>query len=78
MISVIAGTGSSPTPSEPNAPALLTATARSGVIPTNAIPACAIGVLNPYASVNLVFSAMPSTMSDAGRKGVATRAGALA
>ena len=67
MVWVMAGGGSSPTPSEPSPPALLTATASSGVMPTNAIPAWATGVLNPYASVNLVFSSMPSTLAEARR-----------
>src|SRR3954452_2765329 len=67
MTCVIAGAGSRPTPSEPSAPALLTATARSGVMPMKAMPAWAIGVLKPYASVNLVRSSMPSTMSDPAR-----------
>src|ERR1051326_1986373 len=38
------GAGIRPTPSEPRPPALLTATASSGVMPAKAIPACAIGV----------------------------------
>src|SRR6185369_16869703 len=38
-------------------------------MPTNAIPAWAMGVLSPYASVNLVFSSMPSTMAETGRGG---------
>jgi hypothetical protein len=50
--------GISPTPTEPSAPALLTATARLGVMPTNAMPAWAIGVASPYASVNRVCSIM--------------------
>src|SRR5690349_23444193 len=60
IVAVIAGAGSRPTPSEPSAPALLTATARSGVIPTKAMPAWAIGVDSPKASVKRVRSLIRS------------------
>src|SRR5262245_37677186 len=58
----IACAGSGPTATEPSPPALETAIARSGGVPTNAIGACAIGCRTPYSRVNLVsicFKAVP-------------------
>src|SRR5262249_43199706 len=65
-----ASAGISPTPIEPSAPALLTATARLGVMPTNAMPACAIGVASPYASVNRVCSVMGQRCQVRGETGL--------
>src|SRR5262249_49029647 len=69
-----ASAGISPTPIEPSAPALLTATARLGAMPTNAMPAWAIGVVSPYASVNRVCRVMGPTMPDPHRNRVALSA----
>ena len=54
IVAFSAGGGISPTPMDPSPPARHTATARSGVIPTNAMPAWAMGWLTPYVSVNRV------------------------
>jgi hypothetical protein len=68
MTCVITGAGRRPTPREPMAPALLTATARSGVMPTKAMPAWAIGELRPYAVVKRVWSSIPGTLPEIGRR----------
>jgi predicted O-methyltransferase YrrM len=68
MTCVITGAGRRPTPREPMAPALLTATARSGVMPTKAMPAWAIGELRPYAVVRRVWSSLPATLPESGRR----------
>jgi hypothetical protein len=54
MVAANALAGMSPTPIEPRPPASQTATARSGVMPTNAIPACAMGWSTLYTSVKRV------------------------
>ena len=47
IVAFSAGGGISPTPIEPSPPAAQTASARSGVMPTKAIPAWALGWVIP-------------------------------